>query len=1228
MEEKHATRVPTVEEKHATRVPTVLIGIGGIGGSIVRLVHQDLRQYDRQFVQMLVLDTNTNDLDKSGKINIPYVQTSENKTVSEYLRQNKSFQEWFPMNPLINAKNLTQGAGQIRSVSRLGALASEEAHRFDAIKDAIEKVNRNVGNTMHNMIRVMIVGSVCGGTGSGMGIQLPFLVRDIIESIANMPRTIIRGLFIMPDILEEVQDTDEKKKSVYVNGYSFLRELNAFNKAQTFQHGTEKLKIEHYRRDVADLREDPTQMSHQTPYDFLFLIEKTNVSGQNIGGFDAYISKAAQIVKAQLFASNMTADLLSSEDNLIVSAVNREGMNRYCGAGISKAIYPEDENLRYCILRYSESILQGYWLLIDHNVDVNMAQHKRLMASNPSLMPMDPQEEFIRIFDELTDPTKTEVTVEMGYLKRELAYEATITNSSGKTITKTVNYAENLAGAIESYVEGLFESDELTEAGKACQMNEKDLNSTTASAYCAQKLDGLRRFEKKAKARVGRLTAGAIDAIIGSDAMISRTFSDAVQYPYNICAVIREKHPIVARYILYYVRQKLKAAFAASEGKVNDLKDEINIFKKDYYKDKSKGKEDKHREDPAVALSLTNPGKLSVIGLKSAEYKNLVAAIMRDTRRFVESTKELYQSTLKKDVYHTVIRRMDILISIYESFFTELGTIMARNTKERKILEEAQKRIQGSDIYVCMDPLCKDWLYKKFENNIVGADITLPEDVKHTFFDAIFKEYINKHKLAVDSTAFVDNPISMTALFESAILTPLTDKYKDKEMAHIHMDIISALKLEYKIHSQHKVLCVNGELVDPTDYDFEQYFESIAVQLKNLSSPYLTYSTLSEEINNMLISNADVEDVALNPDSDTATVLPPTSGRVLCYWGINNSAVALHQHKNPTDNIDRDGLTAMFGVPNGASYFIVNDDSFNPTELVCYSSVYDLMIENLDKYKNGSKAHKEYTARILRVIKSDYKVGTGASAYLNTVHPHLDRRWHAHAYLPMLCINDEMEERRRIAKAFLLSIACERVWYMSLDYTPCWTFRQSGKRLTSALTLDGAAVTRPSFQNLFDIMDENTVVVNDILKSAAENEKNMFNTVRIGGIKEKDILQHPIITGLIGAEYSDEELNDLETIFKNIYSSSDQDDSCRPINILRVIYAVYQDSYDLELVTWLVENLMLYVHDYCLKMANNKPGLAEKLFISIIRAIGTNFNTENVDLQFIMLCDAFLKNPN
>lgn len=351
---------------HATRVPTLLIGIGGIGGQIIREVEKSLRDYDKQFVQMICLDTNTNDLEKSDGQNIPRIQTSENQTVKDYLEQHPEYKEWFPTNPLINSKNLTQGAGQIRSVSRLGALAAEDAHHFDVVKEAINRINQNVGATTRNMMRVMIVGSICGGTGSGMGIQLPFFIREQIEELAHMPRVIIRGLFITPELVAEKQDTIEKQNSVYVNGYAFMRELNAFYCAQTSQKAAEKLHIEHYQPTYGD---DPASMANPVPYDFLFLVEKSDREGQNIGTIEDYIVKSAEIVKSQLFSARITADAYSTEDNLIISLVDADGKRRYCGAGVSKAVYPEMENIRYCTLRYAESLLQSYWLQIDRMVE-------------------------------------------------------------------------------------------------------------------------------------------------------------------------------------------------------------------------------------------------------------------------------------------------------------------------------------------------------------------------------------------------------------------------------------------------------------------------------------------------------------------------------------------------------------------------------------------------------------------------------------------------------------------------------------------------------------------------------------------------------------------------------------------------------------------------------------------------------------------------------------------
>lgn len=1200
-------------ENHATRVPTVLIGIGGIGGAIVRLVDHELKNYDKKFVRMLVLDTNTNDLSKLDKTNIPYVQTSENLTVSDYLRQSKSFQEWFPFNPLLNSKNLTQGAGQVRSISRLGALASEGAGRFEKIKSAISEVSRNEGSTIHQTVRVMIVGSVCGGTGSGMGIQLPFLVRDLIKDISGMPNALVRGLFIMPDIVEGVQDTEQKRKAVYVNGYAFLRELNAFNKAQTFQRGTERLAIEHYHRNAVNPSEDHTVMSRPAPYDFLFLLEKNDVKGNNIGSFDAYLSKAAQIVVMQLFASNMSADMHSSEDNLIVSAVERNGMNRYCGAGVSKAVYPEEENIRYCTLKFTESILSGSWLKIDRTVERNMSQHRRIMATDHTILPKDPQDEYMQVFDDLTDAVKTEVTAEMGQLKREMFFEQVIKDGDDNEHTVILNRPNDLLKAIIDYTDSLFTTEELENQANNCKMSKKKLTSDRAVSYATEQMDHLHRYERMAKERIGVVVAGAVDRIMGADKEVANTYMDTVQYPYNICAAIRDKHPIVARYMLYYIKKELSKKLRECETRISERRGEETIFTKDYYKE---GENDRTREDPSAALSMTNPGSLSMIGLNSAAYNNLVRNIINDAEAFVHHVRELNENTLKADVFNSVIKRINILIDIYENFFRDLEKILHYKEKERKTLEEELPRINSSDVYVCNDTACKKWLYGEFENKLTGFDSDLPDSIKQKFFDTIFDEYENKHKELMDNSSFTREPLSTEQLFENAIIKPITDKFMEKELLHVRMDIISAIKYEHAVHSQLDCLTVNGVKVDPQAYDFEAYFAAVMRQVQELSTPYFAYSNVSDKEHRLLTPNADASDIADdNEDKDAVTSNPPV-GRRLCYWGVNSHIVVQYQHRDDRDGVDKDALKTLLGIRDGEMGYPISDDSFDPDKLICYSSIYDFVIENLIKYRKDSRAYKEYNQRMLRVIKSDYSVGAGTTAYLDTVHPHLDRRWHSHSYLPHLMIGDEVEEQQRIVRAFLLGIACRRMWYIELDRTTCWAFKKRDQRLPNRMVLEENPIVRPSFYQLFLAVDESTVIVNDVHNQAREEINNAYNKIRVGGVTVDELLKQPIIEGFIGDNYSMDDIKNLDTLYSGIYN-----DNKKPVNILDVIYSVYTDSYDLTLVTSLVDNLTDYLMEYCLKMTNDQPGVARELHEAVMKAIIDNsvsFPSASVEFRMLL----------
>ena len=1170
---------------HATRVPTLLIGIGGIGGQIVRETERSLRDFDKQFVRMICLDTNTNDLEKSDGLNIPRIQTSENQTVKDYLDQHAEYKEWFPTNPLINSKNLTQGAGQIRSVSRLGALAAEEAHRFDAIKDAINDINQNVGATTHNMIRVMIVGSVCGGTGSGMGIQLPFYIRNQIEELAHMPRVVVRGLFITPELVAEKQDTIEKQSAVYVNGYAFMRELNAFYLAQTSQEAAQKLHIEHYHPTLDD---DSASMANPVPYDFLFLIEKSDREGQNVGSLENYIVKAAEIVRAQLFAARITADAYSTEDNLIISQVAADGMRRYCGAGISKAVYPEAENIRYCNLRYAETLLQGYWLQIDRMVKRNVEQHQLQMAVNHSLKPLDPQKEYRKVFDDLTDPTKHDVSIQFGMLARELVTEAELRDERGNKELRKIHHAHALVEAIKKYPAKLLLTEQLERAGQDCLMTKRKLEDPNqAQAHVTNQLMLLRQFERDTTERVGELTAFCVESICPSDMGSAEVNADPAKNPYSIYAALKQKHPIIARYMLYYLREALQAEEQRCKAESSGYDAEETIFTKDYYIEKSrKGVPNNAKEDPAEALAKTNPGLLSAAGLNSADYNKLIRSIQNDTLSHVERVKNRALADLKANVFHGVLDRIDMLIEQYEKFFRELESILNQRSEERKQLETKDERIRQSDLYICCDPVCKKWLYAKFEEQNVSADVTLPDDVKLSFFNTMYAEFAKIRHKKNSLTSFSDDELSMKDLFEQSILQPMVDRFDAVEFQHLHMNILQAIALEYQIFRHNGMLKVNGVPVKSSEFTEKDYLVSIAKQLRELSRPYLAYSTTNQQ---------------------------GQVGKVLVFWGLNHAAVRDYQQN---DAVDTSAFLAMFGEPNGATYSAVDDDSYDPKELLCYSSIYDFSVENLEKYKSDKTACREYKARLDSVCRGVFNVGTGADAYLKTVHPHLDKNWHKHSCLPMLRSDDELRVQEDTRLAFLLGIACRYCRYLESDETKRWAFRRIGSKFYDTLNVNNLPARRATYHTLYQAIDENPVVIEDILKMDQDARDAAYNSVRLFGVDLNAMLSQPIVQGLIGRTLTPKEVADMQTAFEK------NEGAALPINILDVLFSVYKDTFDRELVADLIQTLLKYLASFCHMMTNGQVGLSEKLTREIAAAIGKNAKTQMND-EFRSICDAF-----
>ncbi|MCB1048044.1 MAG: hypothetical protein KDC10_12665, partial [Calditrichaeota bacterium] len=130
------------------------------------------------------------------------------------------FKEWLVKN--YPASSITEGAGGFRNIGRLALMAN-----IDRVHKAIETkksqiMNAASGVKVENPVPVVYVfGSLSGGTGSGMMLDLCFVLRKIFGSTVVVKGIVgvLDGLPSMPAFV---------RKNVRINTFGGLKELNAF----------------------------------------------------------------------------------------------------------------------------------------------------------------------------------------------------------------------------------------------------------------------------------------------------------------------------------------------------------------------------------------------------------------------------------------------------------------------------------------------------------------------------------------------------------------------------------------------------------------------------------------------------------------------------------------------------------------------------------------------------------------------------------------------------------------------------------------------------------------------------------------------------------------------------------------------------------------------------------------------------------------------------------------
>lgn len=424
--------------------PTLIVGLGGVGGQIVKQVCLQTSEEKRKRVKFVAIDTDVNDLRKL-KDEVPQIQTIQTSapyTVGEYLYNNTTARDtWFPTHHILMGKTPTEGAGQVRAISRLAFDTALREGRMRPLEKAIEDLYTLDGEGVQQALRVIVVASLAGGTGSGIILPASVYIKYFLEKRLKRSACVMRGFLLLPDVFFSGKGPEEIN-NLSCNGYASLRELDAFMRRSDNEDDNSGM-----FREMTLLMPDTTTGEYvdykNAPFNFCFLFGAQNTADQDLRSFEEYKAQAASIVYAQA-VSALSGRSNSNEDNTILTLCSGSGHNRFCGAGSSRMFYPKNDVVRYLADQWALKGMGEDWLAVDEDYKKYCKRQEDLQERDPSVEIMPLPEFYLQTVD-----GKAEANAFFARIQNNCTVQTT--DDDGRK-GNWVKYLEELVGAIDAAI--------------------------------------------------------------------------------------------------------------------------------------------------------------------------------------------------------------------------------------------------------------------------------------------------------------------------------------------------------------------------------------------------------------------------------------------------------------------------------------------------------------------------------------------------------------------------------------------------------------------------------------------------------------------------------------------------------------------------------------------------------------------------------------------------------
>lgn len=275
-----------------------------------------------------------------------------------------SIRNWWSRESRLKAGFINRGAGQMRPVGRLALfrmfndrnagpafidklrLACESIQQIENI-DATERMSRDGMRFVveRGSVRVVILFSTCGGTGSSMSFDLAYLCRHLLRET----NPTLMSIALLPSIMDKAikNETVPQRERIRANTYAWFKESGYL--------------IENPRWSVVYPEGAPLNLQ-AAPFDMNFVVEIGNQAGNRLNSEDDVFSMIASAIFMDT-GSSIGGAIRGFNANVSVLLEEFQGRLRsYSSLAAASLIYPAEKVMGYASSRLGQSMIRNVCL--------------------------------------------------------------------------------------------------------------------------------------------------------------------------------------------------------------------------------------------------------------------------------------------------------------------------------------------------------------------------------------------------------------------------------------------------------------------------------------------------------------------------------------------------------------------------------------------------------------------------------------------------------------------------------------------------------------------------------------------------------------------------------------------------------------------------------------------------------------------------------------------------